>query len=30
MDVCIKPYGREEVGDIRESGIGICEPGEGI
>ena len=28
--VCIKTNGREEVGDARENGSGICGPGEGL
>ena len=30
MYVCIKTAGREEVGDARENGSGICGPGEGL
>ena len=29
-DVCIKTAGREEVGDARGNGSGICGPGEGL
>ena len=30
MLICIKTAGREEVGDARENGSGVCGPGEGL
>ena len=30
QDACIKTAGREEVGDARENGSGVCGPGEGL